>query len=179
MLKPRLARLVALCVIAFPAAAQVSPPSPFGPFGEKQMGPAQMAAVVATSQRAMKPASFVLSHKTELTLTPDQVQRLDLLAHGEEDSIVVRQIRMSAAMTRLIQKRSDSNTDQSAGWVGPFNEQQLRNDACEQSGLQVDYMLNLLRDRQAVGNILTGSQIDRLQELEMSELMRVLRPKQP
>jgi len=179
MLKPMLARLVALCAIAVPATAQVSSLSPFGPFGEKHIDPAQMAAIVASSQRTMKPAAFVLSHKAELTLTADQVQRLDLLARAEEDSMVVRQIRMSAAMTRLIKKRSEAESAQQTGWVGTINEKQLRDDACEQSALQVDFTMNLLRDRQVVGNILTGSQIDRLQELELSDLMRVLRPKQP
>jgi hypothetical protein len=179
MLKPILVRLIALCAIAVPAAAQVSTASPFGAFGEKQMDPAQMAALVASSQRTMKPASFVLSHKAELTLTADQVQQLDLLAHAEEDSLVVRQIRITAAMTRLFKKRAEGETAQSTGWVGQINEKQLRDDACEQSALQVEFMLNLLRDRQAAGTILTGTQIDRLQELEMTDMMRALKPKQP
>lgn len=178
MLKPLLGRLIALCLIAVPVAAQVAPASPFGAFGEKQLDPAKMAALVANSQRTMKPASFVLSHKTELTLTPDQVQQLDLLARGEEDSTVVRQIRMVAAMTRLAQKR-EAGADPQTGWVGSIDEKRLREEACEQSGLQVEFVVNLLRDRQAVGNILTGRQIDRIAELEMGELKRAMMSKQP
>jgi hypothetical protein len=178
MLTPFLARLIILGVIAVPAAAQVAP-SPFGGFGEKPMDPAQIAALVANSKRTMRPASMVLGFRSELALTADQVQQLELLTRGEEDSAVVRQIRLSAAMARLIKARESSDIAPQTGWAGPINEKQLRDEACEQAGLGVEAMLNLMRDRHAVGNILTGTQIDRVQQLEISDMVRALKPKQP
>ena len=179
MLKPMIARLIVLCVVAVPLAAQVAPSSPIGAFGEKPMDPERMAALMANSQRTFRPASFVLSHKSELALTPEQVQFLEFRAKSEDDSIVVRQIRMVSALSRLMKKRESAGAQPTTGWVGSVNEQQLRDEACEHAGLSVEATLNLMRDRQAVGAILTATQIDQIQQLEMSDIMRALKPKQP
>jgi hypothetical protein len=179
MLKPLLARLIALCVIAVPVAAQVAPVPPMGAFGEKQMDPAQMASLLANSQRMMKPAAYVLAHKTDLALTEDQVQRLETLARAQDDSVVVRQIRLTSVMSQLIRKRQESGNVPDAGWVGSINEKKLRDEACEQAGLTTEFAVGIMRDRLAVGSILTGTQIDRIPELEASDAMRAMRPKTP
>jgi hypothetical protein len=175
MLKPTLARLIALSMFATPVAAQVAP----NPFAETKVDPQQIAAMFANSQRTLKPASFVLGHKDELALTPEQVKQIDLLVRGEGDSVIVRQIRMNAAMSRQAKKRAESNVAPQTGWVGTVNEKQLRDEACEAAGMQVDFMVNLFRDRQAVGNILTATQIERIHEIEANDVMRAFKTKQP
>lgn len=174
MLKPTLVRLIVLCGMAVPLAAQVSP-SPLPP----QADPAKMAALMVNSQRALRPASFTLSHKSELALTDKQVEQLDLLARAEEDSAATRNFRREAAMARMMEKRQEDNNVPQTGWSGPVNETQLRADACEQAGMATEVMISLFRDRQAVGKILTGRQINRVMELEMSDVMRILKPSQP
>jgi len=171
MLKPKLARLIALCVIAVPVAAQVAPSS--------AMDPERMAALMANSQRTFKPASFVLSHKSELALTPEQVDFLEFRAKSEDDSVAARQIRMGSALSSLMKKRESASTKPATGWVGSVNEQQIRDEACEQAGISVEAVLNLMRDRQAVGAILTPTQIAQIQQLEASDMMRALKPKLP
>jgi hypothetical protein len=175
MLKPMLARLIALSVFATPVAAQVAP----NPFAETKLDPKQLAAMIMNSQRTLKPASFVLGHKDEFALSPEQVKQIELLVRGEEDSVIVRQIRMNAAMSRQTEKRAESNVAPQNGWVGTINEKQLRDEACEASGIQVEFMVNLLRDRQAVGNILTARQIERIDEIEANEVLRAFKTKQP
>ena len=171
MLKPMLARLIALCVIAVPVAAQVAPSS--------AMDPERMTALMANSQRTFKPASFVLSHKSELALTPEQVDFLEFRAKSEDDSVAARQIRMGSALSSLMKKRESASTKPATGWVGSVNEQQIRDEACEQAGISVEAVLNLMRDRQAVGAILTPTQIAQIQQLEASDMMRALKPKLP
>ena len=171
MLKPMLARLIALCVIAVPVAAQVGPSS--------AMDPERMAALMANSQRTFKPATFVLSHKSELALTPEQVQFLEFRAKSEDDSVAARQIRMGSALSSLMKKRESASTKPATGWVGAVNEQQIRDEACEQAGISAEAVLNLMRDRQAVGAILTPTQIAQIQQLEASDMMRALKPKLP
>ena len=171
MLKPMLARLIALCVITVPVAAQVAPSS--------AMDPERMAALMANSQRTFKPASFVLSHKSELALTPEQVDFLEFRAKSEDDSVAARQIRMGSALSSLMKKRESASTKPATGWVGSVNEQQIRDEACEQAGISVEAVLNLMRDRQAVGAILTPTQIAQIQQLEASDMMRALKPKLP
>ncbi len=176
MLKPILARLILLCSFAGsagPLAAQVTPSSLI-----PQADPAMMAAIAANSQRTMKPASYALSHKSELALTPQQVEQIDLLARAEEDSATVRSIGLVARMARLMAKRQADDTQQS-GWSGPINESQLRDDACEQSRLAAEVMLNLYRDRQAVGKFLTGKQVNLLKGLEVDDVMRITRAHRP
>ena len=175
MLKPMLVRFVVLSIIATPVAAQIGP----SPFAERKTDPAQFAALMANSQRTMKPASFVLDHKTELGLTPEQVKQLDVLVRDETDSAVVRQIRLTAAVYRDAKSLGESNAAPQTGWVGVVDEKKLRDDACRQAGMGVEVMLNLMRDRQVVGRLLTAGQIERIQELEMNDMVRVMTPKQP
>jgi hypothetical protein len=179
MLKPMLTQLIAFCVMAVPVGAQVAPVPPMGAFGEKQMDPAQMASLFANSQRLMKPASYVLAHKTDLALTEDQVQRLETLARAQDDSVVVRQIRITSAMSQLIRKRQESGNVPDGGWVGSVNEKKLHDEACEQAGLTTEFAIGIMRDRLAVGSILTGTQIDRIPGLEAGDTMRAIRPKTP
>jgi hypothetical protein len=174
MLKPMLFRLIVLCGLCgstAPLVAQVAPSSMF-----PQADPAKMAAIAANSQRTMRPASFVLSHKSELALTPRQVEQLDLLVRVEEDSAAVRSFRLEALTARMMEKRQAENTTPVIGWDGPVDESRLRNEACEQAGLTTEAMINLYRDRRAVGKILTGKQVNIAMELEMSDMMRILKP---
>jgi hypothetical protein len=179
MLKPLLAPLIALCLIAGSVAAQVAPVSPMGAFGEKQMDPAQLALMIGHSQRLLKPASYVLAHKADLALTEVQVQRLEILARAQDDSVVVRQIRMTSGMALLFKKRQESGIAPDIGWVGPIDEKRLRDEACEQAGLTTEFAIGVLRDRLAVGTILTGTQIDRLPGLEAGDAMRAITSKAP
>ena len=173
-----LARLIALSVVAVPVAAQTTGRA-IGTVGEIQLDPERMAALMANSQRTLKPASFVLSHKSELALTPEQVQFLEFRAKLEDDSAAVRQIRMANAMAMLMKKHESTGTQPPTGWVGAIDERRLRDEACERAALSVDAMLDLMRDRQAVGTILTGAQIDQIQQLEVRDMIRALKPKQP
>ncbi|MEO5817244.1 MAG: hypothetical protein ABIT20_18400 [Gemmatimonadaceae bacterium] len=179
MLKSILVGLTALCVITVPVAAQVAAALPMGAFGEKPMDPAQMAALFANAQRTMKPASYVLSHKSDLALTDDQVQRLEVLSRAQDDSVIVRQIRMTSAMHRRLKERLDSGTAPQFGWVGSVDEKKFRDEACEQAGISTEYAIGMMRDRLAVGSVLTGTQIDRLPQLEASDAMRAMKPKTP
>jgi hypothetical protein len=169
MLKPILARLLILLGFAAPLTAQVFP----------QADPAKMAALAANSQRTLKPASFALSHKTELSLTDKQVQQLELLAKAQDDSAAVREFRRSAQVSQMMEKHLLDNNELQTGWNGPVNESQLRENACEQAKMAADAMVNLYRDRQAAGKFLTGKQITLLVEIEMSDMMRILRPTPP
>lgn len=168
-----------LCAVAIPAAAQVRPPSPFEALGEKSVDPARLAALMANSQRSIKPATYVLGHKTDLALTADQVRQLELLARSEEDSAIVRQIRLTAATARLSHNQQNTAYTRQSGWVGPINEKQLRDEACEHAAITVEYAIGMMRDRQAVGTILTGTQIDRLPELEASDALHAIKRKEP
>jgi hypothetical protein len=174
MLKPHLFRSIVLCSLwgsTAPLVAQVAP-SPMFP----QADPVKMAALAANSQRTMRPASFVLSHKTELALTAKQVAQLDLLVRVEDDSAAVRSFRLEALMARIMEKRQADNSTRQIGWDGPVDESRLRSEACEQAGIASEAMINLYRDRQAVGKILTGNQVNLAVELEMSDVIRILKP---
>ena len=175
MLKPLLVRLIGLTMLAVPAAAQIAP----SPFAEGKVDSTRVAAMFANSQRTLKPASFVLDHRAELSLTQEQVKRLEVLVRSEEDSGVVRQIRITATMTRLMKKQDESNLTSQAGWAGNFSEKQLRDEACERAAVQADVIVNLMRDRQMVGNVLTMTQIQQVLEIETNDLLRALHPKQP
>lgn len=175
MLKPTVVRLIALSIVAIPAAAQVAPST----LAETKQDPAQLAALMANSQRTSRPASLVLGYKDELALTPDQVKQIELLARGEADSGAVRKARLAVKMSRLIKQRDENLAASQAGWSGAVNEKQLRDDTCEEAGIQIDVMMYLMRDRQAVGSILTSAQVERVLELESNDLRRAIKTKQP
>ncbi|MEP6991319.1 MAG: TonB family protein [bacterium] len=139
----------------------------------------RMVAMMASSMRLLKPAQFLLDHRMDLALTPEQVPFLEALAVAQADSIPVRQARTIALMVEATAKRrgSPSATVSAMSWSGAFDEKALRDMACEQSVLQAESLINLARDRHAAAAALTPAQVAMIPRLEASDMSRVLRPR--
>jgi hypothetical protein len=174
-LRSRFMVVTALGIIAAPLGAQTSGGVAVGVVGARPDS-AQMAAVMANSMRMLKPAVFVLDHKTELALSPEQVQFLEFLVGAERDSADVRQARMIAMMQDQLAKRPRPAVSMST-WTGPIDEQQIRDEACQRSQAQSESIVGMMRDRHAVGAILTPAQVGQLTTLEQHDMMNAMRPK--
>jgi hypothetical protein len=132
----------------------------------------QRAAVQATAQMMTKPAEFVLQHRTELELSAIQVARLEQLASAQRDSIPARSDRM------MMQARSVAGSSAMAavaGWTGPVDEQALREALCRQSAVQLESLLGIARDRRAVADLLTASQLAQLPRLQADEMIKAVK----
>ena len=148
-----------LWLVARPAAAQVAPTRvPAMPDS------AQMVAAMTNSMRMLKPAQFLLDHKDDLALTPEQVPFLETLVGAVADSAPVRQERLRVLMKAAEAKRGNG-APTTMGWMtwsGTLDEQAIRDGACEQSVMQAETLINITRDRHAAGAVLTPSQLARL-----------------
>jgi Spy/CpxP family protein refolding chaperone len=171
----RLIVVTALGIIAAPLGAQTSGGVAVGVVGARPDS-AQIAAVMANSMRMLKPAVFVLDHKTELALSPEQVQFLEFLIGAERDSADVRQARMMAMLQDKMAKRPRPPVPMST-WSGPIDEQQIRDEACQNSQAQAESIVGMMRDRRAVGAVLTPAQVAQLTTLEQQDMMNAMRPK--
>lgn len=159
---------MALSVISTALSAQTPATKPVTPDS------AQIMAMMANSMRLMKPAQFVLDHKTDLSLTPEQVSFLEFLVIAQRDSASARQTRQMTQM-REGAKRSPSSTVTAMAWTGTVDEQAIKDGACQQSAMQAEIMINMARDRHAVGAILTPSQIAQMPMVEAGDMMKAMK----
>ena len=171
-------RWLTLALMTAPLIAHVMYAQPAG--GRVALVPdsAQMLAVMSMGQRMQKPAQFVLDHRVDLALTPEQVPFLDALVKAQAESVSVRQDRLMASMRAAAAKRS-SAAPRGITWSGPVDEQAMRDLACEQSALSAESMINMSRDRHAVGAALTSAQLAMLPQLETADMMKGMRPALP
>lgn len=127
---------------------------------------AQMSAAMAMSARMRSPARFALSMQKEIGLSAQQVAALEVLVRAQADSESARVVRM---MQQLQTARGTSPTAAMAEistWTGPVDETAIRAAACEQSKAQAEILIGMIRDRHAVGELLTTTQQDELDRLQ-------------
>jgi hypothetical protein len=136
---------------------------------------AQMMAATTNAMRMMKPAQFVLDHKADLALSPEQVSFLEYLVVAQRDSAVARQTRQMTQMQASNAKRPPSSLASAMAWTGTIDEQAIKDGTCQQSAMQAEIMLNLARDRHAVGAILTPAQIEQMPMVEARDMMKAMK----
>ncbi len=136
-----------------------------------QLDPQRRAALQESAMQQNKPAEFVLQHRTDLSLTEQQVATLEVLAEAQRDSARVRQTRMTERM-RTNPPRSAIVA--AAGWSGSVDEAELREALCEQSAAQMDLLLGVAQDRRAVASVLTAVQVEQLPRLQTGDMMKAL-----
>ncbi len=163
--------LVSLFLPAQRAAAQTV----VGVISEQKLGEppdsAHMAAVMAALQRMRSPAGFALSMQKELSLSAQQVAALEVLVRAESDSQRTRMFRVMQQMRTLARDKSSiASMGTRPTWTGPIDEAAIRASACEQSKLQAEVLIGMIRDRHAVGELLTTTQQEELDRLQR-ELM--------
>jgi hypothetical protein len=162
--------VVALSVISTALSAQTPAAKPM-----TMPDSAQMVAAASNAMRMMKPAQFVLDHKTDLALSPEQVSFLEYLVVAQRDSAVARQTRQMTQMQASNAKRPTSSLVSAMAWTGTIDEQAIKDGACQQSAMQAEIMLNLSRDRHAVGAILTPAQIEKMPMVEAGDMMKAMK----
>jgi hypothetical protein len=134
----------------------------------------QMAAMAAVSQRMRSPAVFALANRSELGLSPEQVNYLEALVPKEADSARVRSQRMMDAIQKQQAAMSSTYKEGMSSWAGPIDEAAIRATACESSKLQADMVIGGMRDRHAVGAMLSPEQHQMLDRLQMQAITRAL-----
>jgi hypothetical protein len=162
--------LAALLVVSTSLAAQTPAARPL-----TMPDSSQIVSMMANSMRLLKPAQFVLDHRTDLSLTPEQIGFLEFLVVAQRDSAAARQARMMAAIQATAAKKAPNATVNAMSWTGALDEQAIRGAACEQSATQAESMINLVRDRHAVGAILTPTQIAQIPSVEAADLMKFMK----
>jgi len=163
--------LVSLFLPAQRAAAQTA----VGIISEQRPGQmpdsAQMSAAMAMSARMRSPARFALSMQKEIGLSAQQVAALEVLLRAQSDSESVRVLRMMQQLQTSSRGRSPTAAmAEIATWTGPVDETAIRAAACEQSKAQAEILIGMIRDRHAVGELLTTTQQEELDRLQ-AELM--------
>jgi hypothetical protein len=136
----------------------------------------QMAAIAAMSQRMRSPAAFALANRSELGLSPEQVNYLEALVPKEIDSARVRNQRLMDAMQKQQAATLSTYKSGMSSWAGPIDEAAIRAAACESSKLQADLIIGGMRDRHAVGAMLSPEQHQMLDRLQSDAVMRAMQP---
>ncbi|MEO7458460.1 MAG: Spy/CpxP family protein refolding chaperone [Gemmatimonadaceae bacterium] len=154
----RTAAVTVMC--ALPLAAQMTMPDS-----------AQRARLMVNAERMSHPAEYILGFKAELSLTPHQVGLLEGVAKALRDSVPVRMQRMRDAM---VSTAKDSPAAAAMAWSGPVDEKAIRAQACTQSTGQVEAMINIVRDRHMVGELLTEEQRAMLPMIEGQAMMKMI-----
>lgn len=132
---------------------------------------AAVASVMVAGIRLLHPAQLVLDHRDELSLTADQVTRIEALVLAQRDSEAVRQRRFSDAITeQMISQAGHPSAVMS--WTGSVDEEAIRAEARRTAEREAEFMINSTRDRHAVGAVLTPLQLALLPRIQMAELMR-------
>lgn len=147
---------VAACFVGMLAQAQSTPDS------------TAMVAALSRGMRLLAPAQFVLDHRVELALTPEQVPILESLVRAQADSMMVRVRRLS------ITPPSRTATE-FMSWSGPINEQVIREAARLASDGQAQVQIGIAKDRHVVGAVLTPEQLAILPRLESGDMMKLVR----
>lgn len=131
---------------------------------------AQQAAMMGVGMRTRSPAAFALSMKQELGLTPEQVAAVEALVPIEADSMQARMRRLLEQSQERARQQPPAALRAAMSWTGPIDEAAIRAAACEQSQAQADLLIGMMRDRHALGILLTPDQQNQLDRLQ-SELM--------
>ena len=148
---------VAACFVGMLAQAQVAPDSK------------GMVAALSSGMRLLAPAQFVLDHRVELALTPEQVPILESLVRAQADSMMVR-------VRRRVSTTPPSPTaTEFMSWSGPINEQVIREAARLASDGQAQVQIDIAKDRHVVGAVLTPDQLAILPRLESGDMMKLVR----
>jgi hypothetical protein len=130
-----------------------------------------MSGMAAGGNRMLVPAQWVLSHKDDLKLTADQSKQFAALALAQTDSQKARMQRIERSGT-VARGAAMGKTLQD--WEGPVDEKGIRALSREQADFQADMMLGLIRDRRAVGKLLTAAQRAQLPALEQKDMMAMM-----
>ena len=162
--RPALACL-ATAALSVPAPAQTPPTRSFS-----MPDSAQMATVMARAMKRLRPAQFVLDHRAELALTPEQVPFLESLALAQIDSERVRAQRTIAAQSDASKTAAATLGAGMLEWTGTIDEAGIRAMALRQVEYSVGSQVATLGDRHRVGAVLTPAQISTLKQVEMREL---------
>jgi len=140
---------------------------------------AQMSAVMSSSMRRMRPAQFVLDHRAQLALTPEQLPFFESLVLAEADSIRVRAQRRNSRMMAAQVGKPVSALMGVMAWSGPLDEAAIRKsmrDGAEASAdAAAEAQIELARDRRVVGAALTPAQLALLPGIEAADMMTSLR----
>jgi len=131
---------------------------------------AQLATVMARAMRRMRPAQFVLDHRAELGLTPEQIPFIESLALAQIDSERTRAQRMMTAQTEDMKKPAMMQAMAMMEWTGTVDESAIREMTQRQVEISVTSQIAMIRDRYRVGEVLTPAQISTLKQLEMRDM---------
>ena len=159
--------LMSLCLPGQRAAAQTAA----GIISEQRPGQmpdsAQMSAAMAMSARMRSPARFALSMQKEIGLSAQQVAALEVLVRAQSDSESVRVLRMMQQLETTARSKSPTAAMEAIStWTGPVDETAIRAAACEQSKAQAEILIGMIRDRHAVGELLTTAQQEELDRIQ-------------
>jgi len=106
---------------------------------------AQMSALMARAMRRLQPAQFVLDHRAELALTPEQVPFLESLALAQADSMRVRNERRGAAAVAAARNAQSSRAAAAMSWTGPVDEAVLAQFVVDSAGRYEEGSFHVLR----------------------------------
>ena len=151
--------------LATSVRAQTPPPRTFS-----MPDSAQMSTMMARAMRRLHPAQFVLDHRAELALTPEQIPFLESLALAQIDSERVRAQRTIAAQSDDSKSRAMTVGMGMMEWTGVIDEEAIRAMARQQVETSVATQIAMLNDRHRVGAVLTPVQISTLKQLEMRDM---------
>jgi hypothetical protein len=135
---------------------------------------AQQAAMLAISRRMQSPAAVALTMKQDLGLKPEQVAAIEALVPVEADSMRARMRRVMELVQQNAQK--NQGTGQGMGWTDPIDEVVIRAAMCDQSRAQAEMVIGMMRDRHALGALLTVDQQHQFDELQGQIMMRIMQP---
>jgi|GEM_PF-3076516 len=152
-----------VAAVATPLFAQVTPPVAT-PVATPRAGMQESAALQS------KAAEFVLQHRAELTLTADQIAKLEVLALAQQDSARERFVRSAERMRASPAIMAFAQTSNS--WTGAVDEAAMRDGLCQLSVAQAETMIGIARDRRAVAEVLTPAQIAQLLPLQIGDMKK-------
>ncbi|CAN5814409.1 hypothetical protein BH11GEM2_BH11GEM2_28150 [soil metagenome] len=136
---------------------------------------AQMSGMMGSAMRRMQPAQFVLDHRTELALSPEQVPFMESLVLAHADSTRVRSARRMAIARTAARDPLAARAGGVMAWTGAIDEGAIREASRQQAEQAAQYQIDVARDRHAVGALLTPSQLSMIARIEASEMMSGIR----
>jgi Spy/CpxP family protein refolding chaperone len=166
--------LGALIGIGVSAHAQTGGARVFGVIGGSPRDSAMMTSAMTGAMRGGRPATLVLKHQAELGLSSKQIAQLQTLDSAQKNvaatRLLSRRSAREAVMARYMQPYSATN----GGWSGPVDEAAIRAQARDLAALQADATIEQLRERHAVGAILSPAQIAKMPELEAKDMREAI-----
>lgn len=164
-------KLVITCLLA--SAASARPVDAQGAASRRSMMPdsAQMGMLMARALRQLQPAQFVLDHRAELSLTPEQVPFLESLVLAQVDSGRVRNARRLATALAVARNPVAVRAGGAMTWTGAIDETAIREMSRAQAEQSAEIQIDMAHDRHAVGAVLTPSQVSMLSRIEAFDMM--------